>query len=131
MKEKNLLTIMSVLSLLLLTLHLADDIVRGWFPRGIPDLVCVLATTVLLYGSLVLAERRSGYFIMILTGLAAAAMPVFHMKELGGEFAKSSGAFFFIWTVLAVGTTGCLTVVLSLRGLWSLRQARLGERVAR
>ncbi|MDB4913983.1 MAG: hypothetical protein JWM95_1627 [Gemmatimonadetes bacterium] len=131
MKEKNLLAITSVLSILLLTLHLTDDIVRGWFPRGIPDLVCVLATTLLLYGALVIAERPLGYLIMIVTGLTGAAMPVLHMKELGGEFAKGNGAFFFIWTVLAVGATGCLTVILAMRGMWSLRQGRRRESIAR
>lgn len=121
MKEKNLLTIASLISIVLLQVHVTDDAVRGWFPRGL-QLAGVLATAVMLYGTLMLAERRSGYFIMLVTGLLAVAMPYLHLKELGGEFIKSSGAFFFIWTVLAVGTTGCLTIILSLRGLWNLRR---------
>lgn len=130
MNEKRLLIIMSLLSILLLQVHVTDDAVRGWFPRGL-QLPGVLATAVMVYGTLVLAERRSGYFIMIVTGLFAVAMPYLHLKELGGEFAKSSGAFFFIWTVLAVGTTGCLTIILSMRGLWSLRRGQSNESVAR
>ena len=122
MKEKNLLIVVSLISIVLLQVHVTDDSVRGWFPRGL-QLAGVLATAVMLYGTLVLAERRSGYFIMLVTGLLAVAMPYLHLKELGGEFAKTSGAFFFIWTVLAVGTTGCLTVILSLRGLWNLRRS--------
>lgn len=126
MKEKDLLTIASLISIVLLQVHVTDDAVRGWFPRGL-QLPGVLTTTVMLYGTLLLAERRSGYFIMILTGLLAASMPYLHLKELGGEFVKSSGAFFFISTVLAVGATGCLTVILSLRGLWRIRKRQLLE----
>jgi hypothetical protein len=40
---------------------------------------------------------------------------------VGGEFAKSSGAFFFVWTLLALGVTGTFSVILSMYGLWSLR----------
>jgi hypothetical protein len=32
--------------------------------------------------------------------------------------AKSSGAFFFIWTLLALGVTALFSVILSVRGLW-------------
>jgi hypothetical protein len=32
--------------------------------------------------------------------------------------AKSSGAFFFIWTLLALGVTALFSVILSMRGLW-------------
>ena len=130
MKEKHLLTIVSLISIALLQVHIVDDSVRGWFPRGL-QLYGVLATAVLLYGTLMLAERRSGYVIMIITGLFGVAMPYLHLKELGGEFLKASGAFFFIWTVLVVGTTGCLTIILSLRGLWNLRRGQSSERVAR
>ena len=35
MKENKMLFICSLLSLLLLTLHLTDDVVRGMFPPGI------------------------------------------------------------------------------------------------
>ena len=72
-----------------------------------------------LYGTLVLAERRSGYVIMLL-GLA---VPVLHMMGRGVDspIAKSSGAFFFIWTLIALGVTALFSVILSARGLWSLK----------
>ena len=37
---------------------------------------------------------------------------------VGGAIAKSSGAFFFIWTLLALGMTALFSVILSARGLW-------------
>jgi hypothetical protein len=75
-----------------------------------------------LYGTLALAERRSGYVIVLLFSLLALAVPVFHMmgKGVGGEIAKSSGGFFFVWTIIALGVTALFSVILSVRGLWSL-----------
>ena len=35
--------------------------------------------------------------------------------------ASKSGGFFFVWTLFALSITGWLSVILSLRGLWSLR----------
>jgi hypothetical protein len=37
---------------------------------------------------------------------------------VGGAIAKSSGAFFFIWTLLALGVTALFSVILSGLGLW-------------
>jgi len=47
-------------------------------------------------------------------------VPVIHMKGagVGGAIAKSSGAFFFIWTLLALGVTALFSIILSARGLW-------------
>jgi len=36
-----------------------------------------------------------------------------------GEIAKSTGGFFFIWTIIALGVTALISVILSVRGLWS------------
>jgi hypothetical protein len=73
-----------------------------------------------LYGTVVLADRRSGYAIILLGSLLGALVPVIHMKGagVGGAIAKSSGGFFFIWTLLALGVTALFSVILSTRGLW-------------
>ena len=42
----------------------------------------------------------------------------------GGEIAKASGAFFFVWTLLALGITGMVSAVLCVRALWSLRTSK-------
>ena len=89
-------------------------------PGTLSNLVAVPILVVWLYGTLVLAERRSGYVIILLGSLLGSVVPVVHMKGagVGGAIAKSSGAFFFIWTLLALGVTALFSVILSARGLW-------------
>jgi hypothetical protein len=120
MKHNGMLTIASLLSILLLTFHFADDIVRGLEPGTLSDLIAVPILVIWLYGTLVLAERRSGYVIILLGSLLGLLVPVIHMKGVGvgGALAKSSGAFFFIWTLLALVVTALFSVILSVRGLW-------------
>ncbi len=125
MKQNVILTITSLLSVLFMTFHLTDDIVRGMEPGNVPNLAGVLILVVWLYGALVLAERRSGYVILLLGSLIGLVVPVIHMKGKGvGEIAKSSGGFFFVWTLLALGTTATFSLILSARGLWSLRRGQ-------
>src|SRR5262245_12308722 len=122
MKPQTTLVVTSLLSLLLLTLHVTDDIVRG-ISRAESSNTALLVLVVFLYGPLVLAERRSGHVIMLLVGLFAAGMPVIHMRGAHyPEVARSAGGFFFVWTLWALGGLGGLTFVLAARGLWRLRR---------
>ena len=126
MKHSSMLRIASLLAVLLFTIHLTDDIVRGWEPGGLSNLIGgVLIMVVWLYGALVLAERRSGYVIMLLGSLLALAVPVLHMKGKGvgvaSGIATSSGGFRFVWTLIALGVIGLFSAILSARGLWSLQ----------
>jgi hypothetical protein len=116
-KHNALLTVTSLLSILLLSIHVTLDIVRGVDKWGPPSLVAVLILVVLLYGTLVLAERRSGLVIMLLGGLFAAAMPVIHWRV---NMTKPN-TFLFIWILFALGATGTLSVILAARGLRSQR----------
>ena len=126
MKQNAVLVVTSLLSILLLTLHVTDDIVRG-ISKAEPSNAALLVLVVFLYGTLVLADRRSGYVIMLLVGLFAAAMPVIHMRGAHyAEIAKSTGGFFFVWTLWALGGVGGFTFILSARGLWSLRRRQPG-----
>ncbi len=123
MKHNVMLAITSLLSILFMTFHLTDDIIRGMASGRVSNLFGVLILVVWLYGTLVLAERRSGYVIILLGSLLGSGIPVLHMmgKGVGGDFAKSSGAFFFVWTLIALGVTALFSVILSARGLWSLQ----------
>jgi hypothetical protein len=125
MKNSVMLTITSLILVLFLTFHLADDIRRGFEPGGLSNLVgTVLITVVWLYGILVLAERRSGYIIMLLLSLFSLVVPYVHMKGRGvgvtSKIANFSGHFFFVWTLLAIGVLGLFSAILAARGLWSL-----------
>src|SRR6185369_16283905 len=122
MKHNTMLTVASLLSLLFLTLHITDDIVRG-ISKAESSNTALLVLALFLYGTLVLRERRSGHVIMLVIGLLAAAMPVLHMRGTHyGEIAKSPGGFFFVWTLWALGGLGGVTFTLAARGLWSLRR---------
>src|SRR6202023_1802075 len=120
MKPNVMLTVASLLSILFFTFHLTDDIVRGMEPGTLSNLTAVPILVIWLYGTLVLAERRSGYVIILLGSLLGLVVPVIHMKGagVGRAIAKSNGAFFFSWTSLALGVTPRFSVLLSGRGLW-------------
>jgi len=127
MKPNVLLTVASLLSILLLTFHMSDDIFRGMEKGGLSNLIAVPILVIWLYGTLVLAGRRSGYIIILLGSLLGLAIPVVHMKGagLGAQVARApSGGFFFVWTLMVLGVTGVFSVILSVRGLWSLRRTR-------
>jgi hypothetical protein len=125
-KHNVILTIASLLSILFMTFHLTDDVVRGMEPGGVSNMVGVLILVVWLYGTLVLAERRAGYVIILLGSLLGSVVPVVHMRGagVGGEIAKSSGGFFFVWTLIALGVTAIFSVILSARGLWRLQRGQ-------
>ena len=124
MKNSVMLTIASLLSILFFTFHLADDIVRGMEPGTLTNLTAVPTFVVWLYRASVLAERRSGYIITLLGGLFSLVVPLAHMRGKGvgiaSRLANSSGHFFFVWTLLAIGVLGLFSAILSARGLWSL-----------
>src|SRR6476646_1203732 len=109
MKETLTLTIMSLLSVLFLSFHLADDIVRGMEKGGVTRLTIVPILVVWLYATLVLTGRRSGYIIILIGSLLALVVPVIHTmgKALSpdGVLAKSTGGFFFAWSLISLGVT--------------------------
>jgi hypothetical protein len=89
-------------------------------------LTVVFVLAIWLYGTLVLLERRWGYIIVLVASLLASALPVIHMMGRKGLTAgiKSSAGFFFAGTLLALGVTAVFSIMLSLRGLWSLKQGQ-------
>jgi hypothetical protein len=124
MKHSVILPVASLLSILLLTLHVTDDIVRG-ISNAEPSNTALLVLVIFVYGTLEFAERRSGHVIMLLIGFFAAAMPVVHMRGTHyPDIAKSPGGFFFVWTLWALGGLGGFTFIRSALGLWGLRRTR-------
>ena len=126
MRQNLMLTITSMLSSLFLTFHLAHDIVYGYEPGGLSNLIMVvLIAVVWLYGTLVLAGRRSGFIIILIGSLLSLFVPYVHMQGKGVGLASSrlaytSGHFFFVWTLLAIGVLSLFSVILCVRGLWRL-----------
>ena len=115
------LILVSAISLLLL-FHLADDMVRGMSPGGLQNMIFISIYGVLVYLTLALAGRRSGYVLLLVLGLFATGMPVVHMRGTGvGLASVRSNGLFFIWTLLTLGVIGIFTMILSAHSLWMLR----------
>lgn len=124
MKRNLVLTTTSLLSILLLSFHLTQDSLRvpaGSWDAGPGNLVAILILLVILCGTVLLAGRRSGYVIMLLGGIFAAGMPVLHLT--GAGLSVKARAFFFLWTLLALGVTGMFSVILAARALWNFKRA--------
>jgi len=131
MKQNLMLPIASLLLILLMTLHLTSDTIHaraGTPEAGGSTLVGVPVLALWLYGTLLLAERRSGLIIMLVGSLLGIGMPVVHVMGAGGVFrgaiARSSPAFLFVWTLHALGVIGLFCFILAVRGLWSLRRGQ-------
>jgi hypothetical protein len=128
MKHNVILSLASLLSILFFTFHHADDVVRGMASGGLSNLVPVIFLALWLYGTmLVLSERRAGYVIILVLSILGFGIPILHMTGTGlvsGKIADSGGAFFFVWTLIALGVTTLFSIILSVRGLWSLRQGK-------
>lgn len=125
MQHKITLTITSLLSILLFALHWVDEIARGLEPGGVSGLVGVLILVVWLYGTLALGERRSGHIIMLLGSIGALGVLVLHMRGsglVGRRIVNTSGVFFWVWTLIALGVVGTFSGILSAHGLWRLRR---------
>ena len=121
MKSSVMLTATSLLSILLVSLHIAEDIVLGFSGGGLANLIGIAILVVYLCGTLLWSDRRLGRVIVLIGSLLAAGMPVIHMTGAGVGVKRSAGAFFFIWTLYALGVTGTFGVILALRALRSPR----------
>jgi hypothetical protein len=116
----------SLLSILFFTLHHADDIVRGMAPGGVINVIVMLLLAVWLYGTLVLPQQRSGQIIVLVASSLASGIPIIHMTGpglAGGRIADTGGAYFFVWTLIALGVTTLCSVILAVRGLIAPRPA--------
>jgi len=123
-KQNDLLTLTSLVSVLLLALHISQDIVFGMDRAGLNHLVGVAILLVIVCGAVPLRERLLGKVIMLLGGLMAAGMLPLHMRHgLRPEFLGKSGALLFVWTLYVLGVTGAFTVILAVQALRSWRVA--------
>jgi len=124
MNPNRTLTITSLILITLVMAHLAQDIAYGYEPGNISNLIAVPIAVVWLCGTLMLAGRRSGYIIILLFSLFSLVVPLVHSQGKGfglaSRMAYTSGHFFFVFSLLAIGVLGIFSVILCVRGLWSL-----------
>ena len=128
MSRNSLLPITSLLSILLASFHLVDDIVYG-SDKGVASSIAIVAIlAVWLYATLALPERRTGHAIMLLGSLAGLTIFLVHVTGSGGlpgiTIGKLSGAFFFVWTLLALAVVSLVSLTLSAQGLWNLLRSK-------
>jgi hypothetical protein len=124
MKQTDLLSVTSMLSVLLLALHISQDIVFGFDRGGLNQLVGVAILLVVLCGAVLLRERTSGKVIMLLGGVIALGMMPIHMRNgLRPEFLERSGALLFVWTLYVLGVIGAFSVILAVQALRGRRVA--------
>jgi hypothetical protein len=122
MKKNDPLALMSLISLVLVSLHIPDDYVHGFDKRVVDNPYGMLIFVVWSCGLLLFRERLIGRIILLLGGVIALVVALIHLNgHYPPEFATSAGAFRFVWTLYAVGTTGALTVILALRELFTRR----------
>ena len=131
MRQNVILSITSLLAILFSSFHHADDVVRGLAPGKFSNITPIIALAIWLYGTiLVLSERRSGYIIVLVFSFLMLGIPVIHMRGsgfAGPRIVNAGGAFFFVWTLVMMGATALLSVILSVRGLWALRRTRRSQ----
>ena len=124
MKQTAMLTTASLLTILLMTIHMTGDILFKMAPAGLINLLVIFIFVVQLYGTLLLAGRRAGYIIIFFGSAIGLLISVIHMKGtrgvLGGDIGTSGQAFLFVWTLLALGITATFSIILSARALLSL-----------
>jgi hypothetical protein len=73
MKQEVILTTTSLVSILLMTFHLADDILFKMSPAGFPNLIAVVIFVVWLYGTLALGATSA--FSAVLAAQALWRLP--------------------------------------------------------
>lgn len=120
MSNRITFTVVSLLAMLLLTLHLTDDFAHhgGTTPLGF--LASTLIVVTWLYGVLALSGRRWGFIISILGSLLALFVPAWHLMQAGvvdSTIAGKSDPYFFVWTLLALAITSLYSLVLALQGV--------------
>jgi hypothetical protein len=117
-KQNDLLSVTSIVSVLLLALHISQDIIFGFDRAGLNHLVGVGILLVVVCGAVLLRGRPLGKLIMLLGGVMAAGMLPLHMRNgFRPEFLEKSGALLFIWTLYVLGVNGTFSVILAVQAL--------------
>jgi hypothetical protein len=120
MKPNVVLIVASLLSLVLMIVHLTQDTIyqaEGSMTYPVP----VVFLALWLYATLMASDRIWGHVVMLFGGLFSVGMIVVHAK---GIVVSQSGGFFFVFTLFVLSTTGWLMILLAARGLGMAVRAR-------
>jgi hypothetical protein len=119
MDRHKLLTITSLLSLLLLSLHITHDMVLGLDVAGPSSMVGIAILIIFAIGPLLLREHLVGRILILLGALGAMGMPVLHTQGRSfPDVVRGEGGFFFFWTLMMLGITGTLALIMIVLEFW-------------
>ena len=125
MSHNRLLVVTSLLSIVLISLHFTDDIVRGMDTAGPQNVGAIAILLVWLVGTLLLGKRLIGYIIMLVGGVFTFGMPIIHFRGTHfPDIVAGPGGFFFFWVLLALGLTGTFSIILAGLEIWNSRRAK-------
>lgn len=128
MTQQRTLTVTSLLTILLFSLHWADEIARGIEPGTTAAVGGFGILFVWLYATLAIGETRSGLVLQLVGAILGGGVPILHMQHagwVGGRIAANSpGASFWVWTMVAMGACGMLSAALAVRALWAFRRRK-------
>lgn len=130
MTHRTTLTVTSVIAILLVSLHISDDIVRGFEPGGFRTAQGILMMSVWLYATIALAPGRLKYSLMLLGALLGVVVSLAHMRGagiVGGRVAGSEGMLLWVYTIFILGLMSTVSAVMSARELWSVRSVSRHE----
>lgn len=134
MKHRVTLTVTSLVSILLFSLHWADEIARGIEPGTISSYGGFVILFVWLYATLAVIDRRWGLGLVLVGALLASVVPVLHMQGIGlvgGRIPPNSdGAFFWVWTNIALGASGMVSLALTGHAFVDLWRGNAAQRGA-
>jgi hypothetical protein len=122
-KQKDLLTVLSLLAIVLVAMHIADDYVHGFDRRVVDNPYGILILVVWSSGVLLLRDHLIGRIVILLGGLMAIGVAILHLngRGYGDEFLKTDGALRFIWTLYMLGTIGGVILIAAIRELVAAR----------
>lgn len=126
MAHDKALIILAPVIVILLILHLSQDVVYGNEPGNLANLIAAAITGVWLCTTLAFARRRIGYVLLLVAAFLAPVVSIAHMSGPGvGEEIRGTGDLLFAFTLFAIAVTAPVAFFVSLQGLWRLKQGVL------
>jgi hypothetical protein len=126
MNNRIVLTTTSLLSILFFTCHWVDEIARGLESGTFSAAGGIAILVIWLYGALGLSDRTAGLIIMLAGAMLGTAVPLVHMQGagmVGRHIVDTSGVFFWVFNLVALGVTAAFSLIAAVRELWRSRRA--------